>query len=199
MKKSLVCYFSIVLFLFTTLVTQAGETLTFKGIQLEKKQIENNIPLNLKGFGVRNKWFFDLYVAALYVDESLMDADANTLINSTKPSMFELHIISDKITSDKMINAVKQGFKATQYISDVDIFKEQEALLNLLKDKIVKGDIFQFSWVPTEGLTIFKNQKKLKSIKSPAFKKRLFAIWLGKDPADKNLKKDLLNDANHSF
>ena len=55
MKKSLVCYFSIVLFLFTTLVTQAHETLNFKSIQLEKKQIENNIPLNLKGFGVRNK------------------------------------------------------------------------------------------------------------------------------------------------
>jgi hypothetical protein len=42
------------------------------------------------------------------------------------------------------------------------------------------------------GVVVYKNKKELGTIQGLNFKKALFGIWLGKDPADSKLKKAML-------
>jgi hypothetical protein len=61
------------------------------------------------------------------------------------------------------------------------------------KKKLASGESFQVDWVPGQGTVILINGKPAaEPIKEPEFYSALMKIWLGKDPADANLKDALL-------
>ena len=60
------------------------------------------------------------------------------------------------------------------------------------KEDIKKGDIYDIMYIPNKGVVVFKNGKIFPAINNFDFKKALFAIWLGDDPADDDLKEELL-------
>ncbi len=47
-------------------------------------------------------------------------------------------------------------------------------------------------YVPEKGVVVFKNGKIQPIIEGLEFKKALYGIWLGEEPADDDLKEDLL-------
>jgi hypothetical protein len=61
------------------------------------------------------------------------------------------------------------------------------------KKKLASGESFQVDWVPGQGTVILINGKPAaEPIKEPEFYSALMKIWLGKEPADANLKDALL-------
>ena len=70
--------------------------------------------------------------------------------------------------------------------SRIDQFK------GFFKEKIKKGDVFSMIYEPGKGVTVLRNGTKAGTISGLDFKKGLFGIWLGDEPADKDLKKGLL-------
>jgi hypothetical protein len=60
------------------------------------------------------------------------------------------------------------------------------------KDKINKKDIFIIVYVPNAGVSVYKNGSKKGTIEGLDFKKALFGIWLGNNPADDDLKAGML-------
>ena len=58
-------------------------------------------------------------------------------------------------------------------------------------DEIVEGTIFDIVYVNGKT-TVYRNGKEKGSVAGLAFKKALFGIWLGKKPADKDLKQGML-------
>jgi len=79
------------------------------------KEIQGvNIPeisanLKLQGAGIREKFFFDLYVGALYLQTPKMDA--KEILETDEQMGLKLHIISSMITSQKMEDATREGFE----------------------------------------------------------------------------------------
>ena len=146
--------------------------------------------LKLNGAGIREKLWIDLYAAGLYLNEKSEDPQA--IIKSEKPMAIKLHIVSKLISSEKLINAVKDGFQKSTKGNTAPIQPQIDTMLGYFKDEITKNDVFDLVYIPSKGVVAYKNGEERGTVKGKEFKEALFGIWLSSDPADEGLKNDLL-------
>ena len=146
--------------------------------------------LQLNGAGVREKLWIDLYAAGLYLDQK--NNNAQEILNADKPMAIKLHIVSKLITSEKMVEAVTEGFEKSTNGKTAPIQDEINTMLGFFKEDIKKNDIFDLVYIPNKGVVAYKNGKERGVVKGKEFKKALFGIWLSNRPADDDLKSELL-------
>jgi hypothetical protein len=146
--------------------------------------------LQLNGFGTRKKLFIKLYVSSLYVQEKT--SEAKKLLDMGQAMCMRLHITSSKITSEKMVNATREGFDQSTNGNTDPIKNEIEKFLAWLKQPIKKGDVFEFTFIPHNQTHVSKNDKTLGMIENKEFSAALFGIWLGDKPVQQDLKDKLL-------
>ena len=72
------------------------------------------------------------------------------------------------------------------------ISSQIDKLLNSFNDKVSVGDIFDFIYIPNDGITVLKNEEQINSISGLEFKKAFFGVWLSDNPVQENLKKAML-------
>lgn len=145
--------------------------------------------LVLNGAGLREKMWFDLYVGGLYVKSKSKNADA--IINADEPMAMKLHIISKLVSQEKMVGAVNDGFESSSH--GTATAAEQAQFTACFKDEIKSGNIFDIVYANGK-VTVYKDGAEKGSVAGLEFKKALFAIWLGKKPADKDLKSGMLGN-----
>jgi hypothetical protein len=176
-----------VTFVMTPLVAQTK----INGIVMPNVVKANGKYLKINGGGVREKLFLDLYVGVLYLEEKNSDADA--IMNADKCMAIKMRVISGMVSKDNMEGAIREGFdKSTN--GDINAIKEkiEKLIKNGFASEIVKGDIFDLIYEPGKGTSLTKNGTLLVTISGLDFKKALFGIWLCGEPADENLKKNML-------
>jgi hypothetical protein len=180
----------ITLLLTLLVVSPAINAKEIEGVNMPEYLEVGKSKLILNGAGVRSKFFMDLYVGGLYLENK--SNNPQEIIDSDEPMAIRLHIISSLITSKKMENATREGFEnATK--GDTEPIKSQiEEFISVFKEKIEKNDIFELTYLPAEGLEVYKNGEFKSRIEGPAFKRALFGIWLGEKPAQKSLKEEML-------
>jgi hypothetical protein len=99
-------------------------------------------------------------------------------------------------TSERMADAIKEGFQKSTGGKTAPLQAKIDRFIKLFsQEAIVKGNQFDLVYNPGEGLKVFKNNKLLDTIDGMDFKAALWGIWLGGDPADKNLKSSMLGIA----
>lgn len=158
---------------------------------LPAKTIEvGNEKLNYQGAGLREKYFLDLYVGTLYLQTK--NSNAASIINQDESMAITLDIVSGMITSEKMIAAIDEGFQKSTQGNTAPLEAKITSFKAAFSDEIVKGDHFVIAYLKGKGTEIYKNGKKIKRIEGDEFKKALFGIWLGKEPADEDLKAGML-------
>lgn len=148
--------------------------------------------LVLNGAGVREKFWMDMYAGALYLNSK--SSNANEIISANEPMALKLHMVSKMITSDRMIEAVNEGFESSTNGNTGPLNAEIEKFKGFFKAEIKNDDVFDIVYLPSRGVVAYKNGKELGSIKGMPFKKALFGIWLSNNPADKKLKAGLLGN-----
>jgi len=168
------------------LISSANST-EIAGVNIEDKFGENLI---LNGAGVRDKFFIDLYVGALYLKEK--SSDATLVIEADKAMSIKLHIVSSMITSEKMENGTREGFIKSTGGNIAPLKEKIETFLSIFKEEMKENDIYDLVYTPNIGVEIFKNKQLKTTIDTLEFKKALFGIWLGEEPAQSSLKKDML-------
>lgn len=181
--------FSMIMVLFIGLTSVQAQK-TVSGVKVSEKVSFQGENLVLNGTGIREKMWLDLYVGALYLPAK--SSSASVIVNSKDAGLIKLTIVSGMITSDKMISAVNEGFEASTNGNVTPIKAEITKFISFFKDKITKGDVFDIAYVPGSGVVVSKNGTKKGSIDNFEFKKALFGIWLGNNPADEDLKDGLL-------
>lgn len=143
--------------------------------------------LDFQGAGVRSKFFIDLYVGSLFSTNKSID-----VVKSDKTSAVRLNIISGLITSEKMVTAINDGFESATG-GDIEPIKQEIAdFIAVFSDKIVKGDQFTLLSMPGKGLQTYKNGELLADTKNDVFRQAVLSIWLGENPADEDLKEEML-------
>lgn len=157
---------------------------------LPNSQNFENHSLILNGAGVREKLWIDLYAAGLYLDKK--SKDAKFILDADEPMAIKLHIVSKLITSDKMVDAVTDGFEKSTNGNMAPIQKKIDVMLGYFKEDIHKNDVFDLVYIPNKGVVAYKNGKERGTVPGIDFKKALFGIWLAGNPADDGLKDDLL-------
>ena len=185
MKKTLIPIVFISL-LFTN--TSHGQT-EIGGVLMPETRILGGNKLVLNGGGIREKFWMDMYVGGLYLEQK--ESNAQSIIDANLPMIMHIEIVSGMITSERMIEAVNEGFQKSTG-GNIDPLKDEiESFKAAFNEPIKEKDNYTFSYASNE-LTISKNGNKLTSIQGIIFKKALFGIWLGKEPADEDLKKGML-------
>ena len=184
MKKQMITFFVLI----ATSVTMNAQK-TVAGVKVEDKLSIEGQNLVLNGVGTRVKLFMDMYVGALYLEKK--STNANEIMASKDGAAIRLTIVSGLISSDKMIDAVTEGFENSTGGKTAPLKSKIDKFISFFKDEIKKGDVF--TMVNTdEGVVVYKNNTKKGVIEGNDFKKALFGIWLSAKPADKNLKKAML-------
>ena len=163
---------------------------TLSAMDLPKTYADGNVNLVLNGQGIRDKFFIDLYVCGLYLPSKSSNADE--IINQDTPMSLKLHIVSSLISSDKMKNGTLEGFEKSTNGNMEPLQEKIGQFIGVFKEEIKKNDIYDFYYSPKVGVQIYKNGVLKKTIEGLEFKKALFGIWLGKEPAQNSLKKELL-------
>jgi hypothetical protein len=169
----------------------ASAQMTVEGVTVEKNLTVDGKELALNGAGLREKFVFDLYVGGLYT--TTKSTNGTTLVNADQAMAITLDIVSKLVTQDKMIEAITEGFEDS--VSSAERKKLQPKInqfIGFFNEEIVKGNEFQLAYVPGKGTMAHKNGKMLGTIEGLEFKKALFGIWLGNNPADKDLKAGML-------
>ena len=163
------------------------------GVEIPEKLKAGKTTLVLNGAGVREKMWIDLYACGLYIEKKT--TNAQEIIDSKEPCAIKIHIVSKLISSEKMNNAVEEGFEKSTGGNIAELRKRIDAFKAIFaKEEIQKNDIYDIVYVPGKGTLIFKNGKIQPVIKGYDFKQALFAIWLGNEPADDDLKEELLGN-----
>merc|ERR1711991_676538 len=139
--------------------------------------------LVLNGGGIREKFWLDMYVGGLYLSQKIIESD--------QPMAIFMEIVSGMITSERMIEAVEEGFQKSTGGNTIPIQKDIETFINAFREKIQEKDTFLISY-HAGAVTIAKNGKEITSFGNLKFKQALFGIWFGNEPADENLKQGML-------
>lgn len=156
---------------------------------LDKTYVNEDVSLVLNGQGVRDKFFMNLYECGLYLAQP--SQNAKQIIEDNQAMSLKLHIVSSLITSEKMENGTREGFKKATNGNTESLNNEIETFIKIFEG-MKENDSYDFLYIPNEGVKIYKNSKLSSTIKGIEFKKALFGIWLGDKPAQESLKKDLL-------
>lgn len=160
------------------------------GVELPDQFTAQDQSLILNGSGVRTKFFMDIYAAGLYLPEVSNQAD--NIMSQDKPMALRLHVTSGLLSSQKMESATREGFEKSTGGNTAPIQTTIDAFIENFKDEITENDVFDFVYVPTQGVNVYKNGNLKSTIEGADFKKALFGIWLSEDAVQDDLKEALL-------
>ncbi|MCP4120091.1 MAG: chalcone isomerase [Desulfobacteraceae bacterium] len=149
--------------------------------------------LVLNGAGYRTKFFIKAYVGGLYLMEK-KPHDQAAVIQSNDPMAIRLHIVSSLITSQKMVDAVTEGFENSTKGNTASIRDRIDRMVEVFKEDIKVGDVYDLVYAPDTGMTASKNGILKETFSGVEFKKALFGIWLCDRPADADLKEKMLGN-----
>ena len=180
--------------LMACLIISASAQMTISDVTLPATLSAGGTNLVLNGGGTRVKMFMDIYVAGLYLTAKSNNGDA--IVKSNDAAAVRLQITSSLATSERMADAVKEGFQKSTGGKTAPIQAKVDRFLKLFsQEPIVKTNVFELVYEPGTGVKVSKNGKLLDTIDGQDFKTALFGIWLGNDPVDKNLKAGMLGTA----
>jgi len=165
-----------------------------EGVQVQDRvRISDTGPeLVLNGAGVRTRFFFRVYVGALYLAQKT--TAANAVINDTAAKRIALHMLRE-LSAAQFINALEDGLKNNHSAEDLARLEPRVKQLRAIFDAVKTakpGDVIDIDYLPGAGTRITVNGAVQGVIAGEDFNRALLRIWLGEDPADGDLKKGLL-------
>ncbi|MDB4974055.1 MAG: hypothetical protein JWN48_2396 [Myxococcaceae bacterium] len=159
------------------------------GITLPNRIVVQGKELTLNGIGVRSKTIFRIkvYVAGLYLEEP--HADAAAILASDTVRRLELHM-THAATSDRLKGELLDGLERNAKAGLASLQPRLDKLLAALP-ALQEGQTLVVSYVPGQGTTL---QAAGRQVTAPGkdLADALLRAWLGENPLDESLKKQLL-------
>ena len=175
---------------------RAAETIDVGGVKLETTTTLGNAKLQLNGAGVRYKAVFKVYAAGLYLGTKASTPEAVLAANGPR----RMHIVMlrdiDANELGKLFTKSMEQNTSREEFSKVipGVIKMSEIFSQ--RKKLAAGEYFSIDYTPGVGTSIVVLGKPAaEPIKEPEFFNALMKIWLGKVPADAQLKEALLGKA----
>jgi len=161
-----------------------------KGVKLPDTITVDNHKLILNGAGKRMKFFFTIYIGALYLPKKM--SNAKDVIEKDIPKRILMHFIYSKVKPDQIIDAFKDDFENNAKDILPEIKKEINTFYSYFDKNLHQGDEVAITYLPEKG-TCIKIQNQLKGcIKGKLFMKAIFSVWFGDDPPSEGLKDSML-------
>jgi len=180
------------LYLAMTLLANAA-TVTVAGIEIERTAQVGASTLVLNGAGKRTKYFFDVYVAGLYLSGLLSDATA--ILDDAGPKRVSMTLMRN-LSAEQLSDALREGISLNSSPAELAGLQSQlDALVGTMNSigSATKGDLLTIDFL-ADGTTrvAINGQPHGKPIPGADFQRALLKVWLGTKPVQGDLKRALL-------
>jgi hypothetical protein len=169
-----------------------ASALEVSGVKLADSIRLGSRDLVLNGAGLRTKYFFKVYVAALYLGEKTHAAEA--ALNQSGEKRIALYI-KREISDEKMLHGFNEVMVANHTPAEMQALepqlKELTAIFHAVGE-VKEGDVVFLDYLPDHGTQIIVNGVLRGNIAGETFNRALFKIWLGDKPAQPDLKQKML-------
>lgn len=160
------------------------------GVQVpDTLQVEGKT-LKLNGVGTRVKIFFKVYVAGLYLETPTKNAAE--AISSDQTKRVVLVLLRD-LEKHQVAEAIRDGFIKNSSGQMASLKDRLDKLTGMFAD-VKKGQQISVTYVPGKGTLVADSSGEKGVIPGKDFADALFAVWLGKQPVDEDLKKGMLGE-----
>ena len=146
--------------------------------------------LVLNGAGIREKFFIDIYIGALYLPAKMSDAGA--ILNATEPASVLMHFLYKEVSKHQLTDGWNDGFEANTSPAEMDALRPNLEKFNDLFLTVRKGDVIRMDYQPGTGTEVRINGEWRGTIESNTFFRTLLKIWLGSSPVTRDLKAGML-------
>ena len=160
------------------------------GVVLPDSAVVSGKQLVLNGAGVRRKFFVRIYACALYLEHATSDAHAAIAMDGAK--QLRIHFVHDRLSQNQITSAWNDGFEANHEPPALSPLAQRIAAFNALWPELVAGDQAVLSFDPSSGTDVQINGVRRGMIPGRDFFAATLRIWLGENPVDGSLKRDLL-------
>jgi hypothetical protein len=162
---------------------------TLAGVTLPDTATVGGQSLVLNGLGLREKYFFDIYVGGLYLPAKT--TDSAKAIADDVPKRIVMSFIYSSVPKDKMNETFdesfgKQGAAGTAQASN-------KAILEGWMEDLVAGDVVVIDYVPGTGTTVTVKNKVKGTIPGVDFMKVLWSVYVGPNPPTGALKAGMMS------
>lgn len=169
-----------------------------QGVEVSGVKYEGSIDLAgqklvLNGAGIRYKAVFKVYTAGLYMTGKASTPEA--VMQMTGPKRLQIVALRDIDGNDLgklFTKGMEQNAGRDEFMKSINGVLKVAEMFSQRKE-LTKGENFSIDYVPGVGSVVMLNGKPNGDpIKEPEFFNALLKIWLGKAPADDQLKDALL-------
>lgn len=161
-----------------------------EGVRLPDSVSLQGETLHLNGAGVRTKFFFDIYVGALYRQRASRHAAA--VLASPASTVVSMDILYKMVDGEKLRHGWQEGFRKNQTAAAMRTLRKRLDRFNELFRDARRGDRYRFDF-RRDGSTLIRfNGEQVGVIAGEDFQRALLAVWLGDKPADEDLKHAML-------
>ena len=170
-----------------------AETVDVAGVKFDTSLDLAGQKLQLNGAGIRYKFVVKVYAAGLYLAAKANTTEAVLAAPGVKRiQIVALRDIDGKDLGKLFTKGIEQNTTREEFMKSINgVLKIAEMFAN--KKELAKGESFSVDYVPGIGSVVLLNGKPQGDpIKEPEFFGALLHIWLGKSPADDQLKDALL-------
>lgn len=146
--------------------------------------------LLLNGAGIREKFFIDVYIGALYLPS--VTTDASAILNADEAAGVLMHFLHSEVSRKKITAGWEDGLKANLTPAELEAIRPRLDKFNNLFLTVRTGDVIRIDYIPTSGTAVRINDEWRGSIEGNDFFRALLRVWLGDRPVSKALKQDML-------
>lgn len=183
------------------LASPAADTVTEESTgTVFTKTLGTDPQLSLLGVAPRTKWFFKVYGVGLYADPVAIKAalgggEANEIrmaaavLASSGHRAIVLKFVRD-LEKAKIVEAFKEGIEKTMKLDDPRIAADAKALLGAFTD--VKNGEEATLYFEGSVVSLIGRGTTLATVDNRSLARALLAIYIGSDPIDPEIKKNLL-------
>ncbi len=169
-------------------MTVAASASDVAGVKMADTAAVEGKTLRLNGMGLRKKLIFNVYVAGLYLETP--SKDAATVISSDQIKSIRLHVLRS-LSASQLAESISEGFWRNAKSQKGTLEARLERLTRMFP-KVAEGDLITLTYVPGKGTVVNAKGEEKGTIEGKDFADALFAIWLGMNPVQGDLKKALL-------
>ena len=157
----------------------------------EEVVVDDSTSLVLNGAGIRSKFFFDIYIAQLYLEKP--EKESSLIIENEGSKRIVMHFLYDGVGQDKIVDGWNDGFAANlDEESKAELQPRIDSFNTMFTDEMKSGDVIVFDYLPGEGTRVTIKDTVKGVIPGKDFNDALLSIWLGEKPVTSGLKNDLL-------
>lgn len=181
-------HFTLLLACALVLLGSAAHAVEVAGVNLapEVQVGEQTLPLN--GYGIRTKFFFKIYVGSLYISRKVTTTQG--ALAAPGPKLIRMDFLYGKVEKRKIVDAFAEGLVKNSPQDAAG--PAARAFLGWFTNDFVRGDQVDLELHPDGTVLARQNGEVLGMLSDPSLGDAILLIYLGKEPADADLKEGML-------